>query len=133
VVVFDVTERESFENACQWVHQRAQAQTERKWVLVGNKCDVGTEPSGEPRVPHEATGLARVVPHEEALQFAHENDIDYFEVSAKDDIGIRECLFVLSGQVLAEQGGRWLTQEVSQQHLQDMHIPKWNAVGNQYT
>ena len=154
--MFDVTDRGSFESACQWVHHRAQAA--RKWVLVGNKCDIGPDLQGEPSSPaaggqgstgrregqwtgprpqhpcpwtddycylcHTCVpfdcqnpsgfssarrsyhgGAHRVVRHEEALQFAHENDIDYFEVSAKDDIGIRECLFVLSGQMLAEQGG----------------------------
>ena len=95
VLVFDITDRESFESAIVWlafVHKHAKATCKR--VLVGNWTQ----------------GIAcgcrrgRAVSHEEALKFAHDNDMGYFETSAVDDIGIRESLFVLTRQVLAGAG-----------------------------
>jgi GTPase SAR1 family protein len=92
VLVFNVTDRASFESLLPrhvaQVHKHAHAACKR--VLVGSMCD--RDAGG--------AGAGRVVSHEEALQFAHDNDMDYFETSAKDGIGIRECLFVLTRQVL---------------------------------
>jgi GTPase SAR1 family protein len=95
VLVFDITDRISFENAIPrlaFVHKHAKATCKR--VLVGNWSQ----------------GIAigrvkkRAVSHEEALKFAHDNDMEYFETSAVDNIGIRESLFVLTRQVLAGAG-----------------------------
>ena len=44
VLVYDVTERDSFENIQHWVHQIRENANERvRLILVGNKCDRRSE------------------------------------------------------------------------------------------
>ena len=98
LLVFDVSSRPSFEQLRTLLVEISQhAPSTCKRVLVASKCDLDLKQHGDGGAP-ECGSWA--VSHEEALQFAHENDMDYFEASAKDGIGIRESLFVLTRQVL---------------------------------
>ena len=101
LLVFDVSSRFSFEylRTTLLVEVNQYAPSTCKRVLVASKCDLDLKQHGD----ECDTGVRqiRAVSHEEALQFAHENDMDYFETSAKDGIGIRESLFALTRQVLA--------------------------------
>ena len=98
--MFDVSSRSSFEylRHLLLVEVNQYAPSTCKRVLVASKCDLDLKQHGDEGAPECGS---RAVSHEEALQFAHENDMDYFEASAKDGIGIRESLFALTRQVLA--------------------------------
>ena len=93
VVVFDVTNPESFEGAKSWVRE-----VERRGspscviVLVGNKVDLEDK---------------RKVSEETALDFAQEAAIDYFEVSSKHGYNVSDVFDSLArAMVHAEAGAR---------------------------
>ena len=77
-LVFDVGDGESFENVHNWMRQIEQnAKDTVTKILLGNKCDI--EPS------------KRVVSSSAAQTLAKEAGIDYFETSAKKNIGVDEA------------------------------------------
>lgn len=84
IIVYDVTNKSSFEKVQEWV-QSVIDNTERsiKMVLVGNKID-----------------LPREVTTEEGKKLADFYKIPFFETSAKENIGITECIRTILKEVL---------------------------------
>ena len=74
IVVFDVTNEESFKNVVNWLKEIKDNFNSPSIVLFGNKCDLP----------------GRKVSKEEAEDFAKQNNIPYFETSAKKKININE-------------------------------------------
>ena len=69
--VFDVTNKTSFDDISMWLNSFKDVNGEKsKRVLIGNKIDLEN----------------RVVDKEEAENFAKENDLQYFEISVKENI-----------------------------------------------
>ena len=75
VLVFDTTKKESFENLPKWIKETKNIKDNIPIVLFGNKCDLLEE---------------AVVDNDEAMKFAKDNDMDYFETSAKQNINIEQ-------------------------------------------
>lgn len=74
-VVFDVTSRESFEKCQQWVKElNEKAGADIRIVIVGNKIDLDD---------HQ-------VSKDEASDYARNLGLQYYEVSAKQNIGVDE-------------------------------------------
>ena len=70
IFVFDVTNKNSFTNIPIWLNLYKEVNTENsKRVLIGNKIDLGK----------------REVSREEAENFAKENNLQYFEISVKEN------------------------------------------------
>jgi Ras-related protein Rab-2A len=69
-VVFDITNANSFKNVKMWVEsvQQLSINPTIRIILIGNKDDISEY---------------RTVSKEEAIKFAKDNNIDYFEISAK--------------------------------------------------
>ncbi|KAG0411338.1 hypothetical protein HPB47_011520, partial [Ixodes persulcatus] len=76
VVVYDVTNGESFANVKRWLHEIEQNCDVVNRILVGNKND---DPS------------RKVVLTEDAQRFADQMGIQLFETSAKENINVEEC------------------------------------------
>lgn len=77
ILVYDVTERDTFENIQHWVHQIRENADERvRLVLVGNKCD------------REET---RAVTYKEGADLAKQYGVSFFETSAKEGKNVDEC------------------------------------------
>lgn len=76
VLVFDVSLRSSFENVTSWMEEIKESLNDPCLVLFGNKID---------KDPKEWE-----VTEEEAINFAKENNLVYFETSAKTKQGIDE-------------------------------------------
>ncbi|KAG2195976.1 hypothetical protein INT47_011481, partial [Mucor saturninus] len=85
IVVYDVTERESYENVKQWMHEidRFASEGVHK-LLVGNKSDLADE---------------RAVPYEEARSFAESNHLSFLETSAKDDKNVEQAFLTMAKQI----------------------------------
>lgn len=73
LVVFDLCNRESFEGAQKWVEELKNQNNNAILALVGNKCDMEEK---------------RKVSQDSAKTFAKNNNMIYYEVSAKSNTNI---------------------------------------------
>ena len=84
LVVFDVTKQESFDNAKKWIDLiNNSCDTKIVISLLGNKCDK----------------VGRVVPYNVIKEFAFNNSMNYFEVSAKTGKNIIPAFHTLAAQI----------------------------------
>ncbi|MBN1216241.1 MAG: DUF4268 domain-containing protein [Candidatus Lokiarchaeota archaeon] len=86
ILVFDVSNRESFENIKNWYNEiKKSAPQDIFLIIVGNKIDLENE---------------RVVSHTEGEQLANELGISYIETSAKNGENINEAFKMLAFQLI---------------------------------
>ncbi|KAH9606591.1 hypothetical protein KSS87_016121 [Heliosperma pusillum] len=85
IVVYDVTDMESFNNVKQWLNEidRYASDNVNK-LLVGNKCDLASN---------------RAVPYETAKAFADEIGIPFMETSAKDATNVEQAFMAMTGSI----------------------------------
>lgn len=98
ILVFDVTDRKSFDQLPRWLRDaRVEADPHCSVILVGNKSDLGDQ---------------RVVSTEEAEDFATQHELTYLETSAAENQNIEEVFMragadllrkVASGEINAGQ------------------------------
>lgn len=89
LIVYDVTNSETFDNLKYWVqsiHTHLGEKGNVKVIIIGNKID-----------------LSREVKKEDAQKYAEENGYKYFETSALNGEGIEESIKYLVQQVLDSQ------------------------------
>jgi Ras family len=79
IIVYDISDRESFDNVKTWLNEidRYACENVNK-LLVGNKCDMDSK---------------RQVDYEEAKAFADERGIPFLETSAKDATNVEKGKF----------------------------------------
>ena len=86
IVVYDVTDRQSFSKIQHWLKEIENYGTESVCkLLVGNKCDLNDK---------------RVVDFASAKAFADELGIPIMEASARSKINVEEIFFTMSRQIL---------------------------------
>jgi len=87
IVVYDVTDQESFNNVKQWLHEidRYAAENVNK-LLVGNKSDL----SGK-----------RAVSTEQGKEFADSLGIEFLETSAKTSTNVEQAFLTMASQIKA--------------------------------
>ncbi|XP_053660551.1 ras-related protein Rab-35 [Anopheles marshallii] len=85
IVVYDVTNGESFGNVKRWLQEIESNCDIVNKVLVGNKNDDPTR---------------KVVTTEDAERFANQMEIKLFETSAKDNINVEDMFLAITEQVL---------------------------------
>eukprot|EP00611_Tribonema_gayanum_P002355 TRINITY_DN11722_c0_g2_i1.p1 TRINITY_DN11722_c0_g2~~TRINITY_DN11722_c0_g2_i1.p1 ORF type:complete len:197 (+),score=72.48 TRINITY_DN11722_c0_g2_i1:202-792(+) len=92
IVVYDVTDRDSFQNVKQWLHEidRYACENVNK-LLVGNKSDLEAK---------------RAVTTEEAKEFADSLGIEFLETSAKNATNVDSAFMTMSAAIK----GRMKTQ-----------------------
>ncbi|WMV31411.1 hypothetical protein MTR67_024796 [Solanum verrucosum] len=85
IVVYDVTDQESFNNVKQWLSEidRYASDNVNK-ILVGNKADLTAN---------------RVVSYETAKAFADEIGIPFLETSAKDATNVEQAFMAMTGAI----------------------------------
>ncbi len=88
LVCFDVTNRKSFEEIDYWFNTSKSKIPDAKICLIGTKIDLD---------------VARKVSKDEALSFAKELNLPYFETSALKNLGISEAFEYLSEQMIKEE------------------------------
>uniref|UniRef100_A0A7S1TRZ4 Uncharacterized protein n=2 Tax=Phaeomonas parva TaxID=124430 RepID=A0A7S1TRZ4_9STRA len=85
IVVYDVTDMESFNNVKQWLHEIDRYASENvNKLLVGNKADLEDK---------------RVVTTEAAQEFAESLGIEFIETSAKDRLNVEEAFTMMASQI----------------------------------
>ena len=90
VVTFDVTSQKTFNNVKNWLINIRDNNDKIPIVLFGNKCDlIGKREVGE----------------KEAQDFAKENNLTYFETSAKNNINVKEGFTKIAEDAYEKAGG----------------------------
>ena len=85
IIVYDVTDRETFDNVKQWMHEIERFANDNVCkVLVGNKVDLVEK---------------RQVSKQEGEDFAKQYDIPYIETSAKSNISVEESFITMASQI----------------------------------
>lgn len=85
VLVYDVTDRRSFESIRNWISQIQQhADVHVNKILVGNKCDMLDE---------------KVVSTEEGKKLAEEFNMLFWETSAKNGVNVEQCFHSIAKSV----------------------------------
>ncbi|KAJ8492438.1 hypothetical protein OPV22_014159 [Ensete ventricosum] len=85
IVVYDVTDQESFNNIKQWLNEIDRYASENvNKLLVGNKCDLTD---------------SRVVSSETAKAFADEIGIPFLETSAKDSTNVEKAFMTMAADI----------------------------------
>ena len=87
-VVFDLSSKSSFKNLNEWIesyYKYSNPDVEKNVVLIGNKSDLVDK---------------RVVTEEEIVKFIKDNNINYFETSAKDGKNIDECFNFIAEKLM---------------------------------
>ncbi|KAI3861002.1 hypothetical protein MKX03_026671 [Papaver bracteatum] len=99
IIVYDVTEKESFDNVKQWLSEidRYANDTVCK-LLVGNKCDLVEE---------------KVVETETAKAFAEKLGISFLETSAKDSINVEQIFLTMAAEIKKRTGNQQPTGPTS--------------------
>ncbi|XP_058453854.1 ras-related protein Rab-35 isoform X3 [Malaya genurostris] len=108
IVVYDVTNGESFANVKRWLQEIESNCDVVNKVLVGNKND---DPN------------RKVVIFEDAQRFANQMDIQLFETSAKDNINVEEMFLAITEQVLRHKK-QTQRQVQSDQNNDTVHLRK---------
>lgn len=85
IIVYDVTNGESFANVKRWLQEIEHNCDVVNKVLVGNKNDSPDR---------------KVVLTEDAQRFARQMDIQLFETSAKDNLNVEEMFMAITEKVL---------------------------------
>ena len=89
LVVYDITDRESFEKINFWMENiKNNAPENAKKILVGNKCDLANE---------------RQVSYEEGEKKASNYNIKFFESSAKEGTNVKEFFFYLANDIYQDE------------------------------
>jgi len=85
IVVYDVTDAESFNNVKQWLHEIDRYASENvNKLLVGNKSDLVAK---------------RAVTFEQGQEFANSLGIEFVETSAKNSTNVEKAFMVMSSQI----------------------------------
>ena len=91
IIVFDITNKESFDKIHYWVKQIKESTDSNKkinQVIVGNKIDLENE---------------RQITKEEGEKMSSAYSLKYFETSAKENIGINEFMLSIINEIAQEK------------------------------
>lgn len=90
IIVFDVTDQQSFNRLPTWMKEVDYYSVENvNKVLIGNKCDLKAE---------------RVVPYEMAQTFADNFGMPYLETSAKNNTNVEQAFMTMSAEIKKKVG-----------------------------
>jgi len=87
IVVYDVTDQESFNNVKQWMNEIDRYANEKvNKMLVGNKCDLTSK---------------KVVNTDDAKSYAETLGIPFLETSAKDSTNVEQAFITMAAEIKA--------------------------------
>uniref|UniRef100_A0A8C5MHD1 RAB1B, member RAS onco family n=1 Tax=Leptobrachium leishanense TaxID=445787 RepID=A0A8C5MHD1_9ANUR len=90
IVVYDVTDQESFNNVKQWLQEIDRYASENvNKLLVGNKCDLTTK---------------KVVDYTTAKEFADSLGIPFLETSAKNATNVEQAFMTMAAEIKKRMG-----------------------------
>ncbi len=105
-LVFDLTEKSSFEHIKKWLTDINDSNENVKIIILGNKSDLKDK---------------RVVAEDIAINFAQKHNFKYFETSAKDDTNINEAFKAMADSFMEN---RTINRAESKHHKGSISIKK---------
>ena len=110
IIVFDVTDKDSFDSTSHWMHEIDKANFDCVKFLIGNKTDLQEK---------------RQVSFEEAQKFSKNHSFDYFETSAKvSGLNVRQAFSKVAEKLLKTRD-----QRQASGHIGDIDISREDAGG----
>jgi Ras-related protein Rab-1A len=92
IVCYDITDRESFNNVKQWLHEIEKYASEKVHILiVGNKCDMEEK---------------RAVSYQEGRDFADSLNMEFVETSAKNATNVEKAFMTMSSKIKGQMRPR---------------------------
>ncbi|KAK8808498.1 hypothetical protein WA158_008399 [Blastocystis sp. Blastoise] len=89
IIVYDVTDQDSFNNVKQWLHEIDRYANENvNKLLVGNKCDLTAK---------------KVIGYETAKEFADSLGIEFVETSAKNATNVETAFLTMAREIMKKQ------------------------------
>ena len=86
LVVYDITDRDSFENLNSWLIEIEKNANKNVYkLLIGNKCDLEDK---------------RKVTYQEGKDFATSNGMQFIETSAKTDTKVKDAFELLTQEII---------------------------------
>ena len=86
LVVYDITDRDSFENLNSWLIEIEKNANKNVYkLLIGNKCDLEDK---------------RKVTYQEGKEFASSNGMQFIETSAKTDTKVKDAFEMLTQEII---------------------------------
>ena len=108
LLLYDVTNRSSFESVNKWVESIREVGDEKiSIILIGNKCDLEKE---------------RKISKEEGEAKSKEFNLPFFETSCKEGINIKEVFVKISEEIIKKNGpnlgreGEKITKEMAKKN-----------------
>ena len=90
LVVYDITERESFDNLTSWLNEIEKNVNKNVYkLLIGNKCDLEDKRENK-----------REVTYQEGKYLAESNGMKFIETSAKDNTNVQEAFELLTSEIM---------------------------------
>uniref|UniRef100_A0A2P2HZH6 Ras-related protein Rab-35 n=1 Tax=Hirondellea gigas TaxID=1518452 RepID=A0A2P2HZH6_9CRUS len=111
IVVYDITNGESFANVKRWLHEIDQNCEVVNKILVGNKNDCPDR---------------KVVLYDDAHRFADQMGISLFETSAKNNINVDEMFLTVTRMVLQSKRAQKEQQNVNRETINLNRKPRKN-------
>ena len=116
-VVFDIRSKESFDEIGWWVDEvRKNAREGVPVILVGTKIDDCLDQVNT-IIPDTPGQNPRRVSKNDAMLFAAERDMQYFEVSVKTGVGVHEAIFALARMTWDFRDNKAQSTDLTNQHI----------------
>lgn len=114
VIVYDITDEQSFENIRQWIREiRRYAGEHVVKLLVGNKSELDSK---------------RCVSAEEARNLANMEDMDFLEVSAAEDVNVGNIFETLVHNIIQNRELRQIQSHTQQKSILARNQREINSV-----
>lgn len=117
IVVYDITDKESFENVQQWLREiERYASDSVISLLIGNKLDLKEQ---------------RQVSNITAREFCQQNDMDFLETSAKDNTNVGNFFVQIALKILEKEDANTMAQTMKRNIYSEESIKIKTAQNNQ--
>ncbi|KAF1744813.1 hypothetical protein MXB_78, partial [Myxobolus squamalis] len=112
IIVYDITDKESFSNVTQWLEEvKKYAKEEVQKILVGNKVDLESK---------------RAVDFETAKAFADQNGLTLLETSSRTSINVEKAFQSMTEEILKRIGPKTPQKSENEKNIFKMSAPVTN-------